>query len=200
MIDNNLFKSVLADTLHESSNSYLIEELAVQFQSPQQLWHTTERELMQIKGIGKVKSRQIMAAVQLAKLMLVPRAEQTVIRSPLDIFELMRFEIGMENREFFYILLLDTKNKVISKELISIGSLNATIVTCREVYIRAIKQSACSIIAVHNHSSFDTTPSKEDIHITTRLSEAGEIIGISLLDHVIVSGTEFTSLKESGHI
>ncbi|RAV02712.1 DNA repair protein RadC [Paenibacillus sp. YN15] len=200
MSDNSLFKSILADTIHESANSYLIKELTDQFQSPQQLWHATEQELMKVKGIGKAKSRQIIAAVQLAKLILVPRAEQAVIRSPRDIFELMRFEIGMENKEFFYILLLDTKNKVISKELISIGSLNATIVHPREVFNAAIRQSAASILCVHNHPSGDPTPSQEDIQLTNRLAEAGKIVGIELLDHLVISGSDYVSLKEKGLI
>ena len=200
MSDNSLFKSILADTIHESANSYLIEELADQFQSPQQLWHVTEQELMKFKGIGKAKSRQIIAAIKLAKLMLAPRAEQAVIRSPRDVFELMRFEIGMENKEFFYILLLDTKNKVISKELISIGSLNATIVHPREVFNSAIRQSAASILCIHNHPSGDPTPSQEDIQLTKRLAEAGEIVGIELLDHLVISGSDYVSLKEKGLI
>ncbi len=200
MSANSLFKSILADTLHESANSYLIEELIEQYKSPQQLWHATEQELMKVKGIGKAKSRQIIAAVQLAKLILVPRAEQAVIRSPRDIFELMRFEIGMENKEFFYILLLDTKNKVISKELISIGSLNMTIVHPREVFNAAIRQSAASILCIHNHPSGDPTPSQEDIQLTNRLAEAGKIVGIELLDHLVISGSDYVSLKEKGLI
>lgn len=195
---NDTFKSLLAETLRESANSYLVEEIVTQFNSPQQLLDVTEQELMTIRGIGKTKAKQVVAAIQLAKMMNIPRAEEVVIRSPQDIFELMRYEIGLEKREHFYILTLDTKNKVISKELISIGSLNAAIVHVREVYRIAIKRAAASIVAIHNHPSQDTTPSFEDNQLTKRLAEAGEIIGIQLLDHVIVSGTEYTSLKEKG--
>lgn len=199
-MNTNTFKSLLAETLRESANSYLVEEIVTQFCTPKQLLDVTEQDLLRIPGIGKVKCKQIMAAVQLAKLMNMPKDAPTIIRSPRDVFELLRWEIGHQQKEHFIVLFLSTKNHVIGKEIISIGSLNSCIVHPREVFKSACKRSAASIVAVHNHPSEDTTPSLEDIQITKRLAEAGEIIGIDLLDHVIVSTSEFTSLKEKGVI
>jgi DNA repair protein RadC len=198
MIVNHTFKSILAEALRESAHSYLIEEIATQFSSPQQLLDVTEQELMSIRGIGRAKARQIIAAIQLAKMMNVPRAENTIIRNPCDVFECLRWDIGHEQKEHFVVLFLSTKNHVIGKETISIGSLNSAIVHPREVYKAAIRRSACSIVVSHNHPSQDTTPSPEDIQLTKRLAEVGEVVGIELLDHVILSGSGYTSLKEMG--
>ncbi|MNM59149.1 hypothetical protein D3C81_703940 [compost metagenome] len=95
---------------------------------------------------------------------------------------------------------MNTKNRVIFKEVISIGSLNAAIVHPREVFRAAIKRCSASLICAHNHPSGDSTPSPEDVNLTKRLVAAGEIIGIEVLDHVIIGGNQFYSLKEHGHI
>lgn len=196
---NHTFKSLLAETLRESANSYLVEKIVTHFNSPQQLLDVTEQELLSIRGIGKVKAKQIVAAIQLAKMMNVLKTEPTIIRSPRDVFEYLRWEIGYEQKEHFIVIFLSTKNHILGKETISIGSLNSAIVHPREVYKAAIRRSACSIIVSHNHpSQICTLPSPEDIQLTKRLAEAGEIIGIELLDHVIVSGSDYTSLKERG--
>lgn len=198
MIISHSFKAILAEALRESTNSYIVDEIVNQFSTPRQLLDVTEQELMQIPGIGKAKARNILAAVQLAKMLNMPSAEPSIIRSPSDVFDLLRWEIGIESKEHFLLLMLSTKNHVIGKEVISIGSLNASIVHPREVYRAAIRFNACSVIASHNHPSGCTQPSPEDLQVTQRLKEAGDIIGIELLDHVIVSASEFTSLKERG--
>ena len=95
---------------------------------------------------------------------------------------------------------MNTKHVVIHKEVISVGSLNASIVHPREVFKTAIKKSACAIICVHNHPSGDPSPSKEDIAITKRLVDAGKIIGISVLDHIIIGGDLYHSLREEGSV
>jgi DNA repair protein RadC len=106
-----------------------------------------------------------------------------------------------DDRETFVALYLNTKNRVIKKEIVSFGSLNANVVHPREVYKEAILNSAASVIVSHNHPSGDPTPSREDLEITEKLYEAGKIIGISLLDHVIIGEDGyFYSLKERGHI
>ena len=94
--------------------------------------------------------------------------------------------MGDKNKEHFYALLLDTKNRIISEQLISVGTLNASLIHPREVFNPAIKASANAIILVHNHPSGDCKPSKEDISVTKMLNESGELIGIKVLDHVVV--------------
>jgi DNA repair protein RadC len=103
-------------------------------------------------------------------------------------------------QEHFVSVYLNTKNQVIHKKTVFIGSLNASIVHPREVYKEALKRSAASIICIHNHPSGDPTPSREDIEVTKRLAECGKIIGIELLDHLIIGEQKYVSLKEKGYV
>jgi DNA repair protein RadC len=105
-------------------------------------------------------------------------------------------EMRYYKKEYFKIVLLNTKNEIISSENVSIGTLNSSLVHPREVFIMAIKKSAASIVLLHNHPSGNSQPSKEDISITKRLSEAGKIIGIDVIDHIILGNGTYTSLKE----
>jgi len=157
----------------------------------------TIEELSQIKGIGLAKSSQIIAAVELGKrIALTTKANNYKIRTPDDVSHLLMEEMRYLKKEFFNIILLNTKNEVIAVENISIGSLNASIVHPREVFVRAIKRNSSSIILVHNHPSGDPHPSNEDISITNRLVEAGKLIGIEVLDHIIIGDNIYISLKE----
>ena len=122
--------------------------------------------------------------------------EEVVIRGPEDLFKLLRPRIGKEDREHFVAVLLSSRNTVIGIETVSVGSLNASIVHPREVFKPAIVHSASAIALAHNHPSGDVTPSEEDLAITRRLRDAGRLLGIDLLDHVIVGDRSFTSLKE----
>lgn len=123
------------------------------------------------------------------------------IRSPEDAKQLAEAHIADEDREVFLVMMLNTKNHVIGLHRAHIGSLNASIVHPREVLKSAILNNAASIIVSHQHPSGDPTPSKEDLEVTKRLAEAGKIIGIELLDHVIVSHTgKYVSLKEKGYL
>jgi DNA repair protein RadC len=103
-------------------------------------------------------------------------------------------------KEYFKIILLDTKNKVIDIITISIGSLNSSIVHPREVFLEAVKKSSASIILLHNHPSGEVQPSREDINITQRLIEAGDIMGIKVLDHIIIGDGTYLSFKEENII
>jgi DNA repair protein RadC len=159
----------------------------------------TEQQLISIKGIGVGKARQIRAMLKLAKILTVPSQEQTAFRSPKDVFNHLESDFRFVNKEHFTCLFLNTKNRLIFKEVISVGSLNAAIVHPREVFHAAIKRCSASLICAHNHPSGDPEPSLEDVNLTKRLIAAGEIIGIEVLDHVIIGGNRFYSLKENGH-
>ena len=156
-------------------------------------------EMTKIKGIGVAKALQIKAGFELGK-----RAsksffgERHTIRSPEDVSRMLMEELRYEQKEKFLCVFLNTKNHVIGQEVLSIGSLNATIVHPREVFRAAIQKSSSAIICVHNHPSGDPTPSREDIDMTTRLIEAGLIVGIDVLDHIIIGDQTFVSLKEQG--
>ena len=124
-----------------------------------------------------------------------------VIRSPEDVAnvgkEFMR--IHEEPEEYMYMICMNTKNKVIGVFEISHGTVNASLVTPREVFQKALLANAVSIILMHNHPSGDCTPSRQDIEITKRLTEAGKIVGVDVLDHIIV-GDSYSSLKEKGYL
>ncbi len=120
------------------------------------------------------------------------------VREPGDVYTLMKKRLKDADREHFYALLLNTKNVVLAVELISIGSLNASIVHPREILKPAIVASAASILLVHNHPTGDPAPSNEDIEFTRRMAKCGKLIGIELLDHVIIGDGCYRSLKEAG--
>ena len=154
-------------------------------------------ELSTIPGIGMAKSCQIIAAIELGKRIATkPKEKRINIKSPNEVASLFIEEMRYLKKEYFKVLLLNTKNEIIMIETISVGSLNSSVVHPREVFCTAIKKSACSMIAVHNHPSGNPTPSQTDIDITKRLVEAGELLGIKVLDHLIIGDGNFVSLKE----
>lgn len=156
-------------------------------------------ELVEIKGVGPAKAVQLRAAIELGRRMVASRlSESVVIRSPRDAAELLTEQLRYLQKEHFVCLFLNTKNVVIAQETLSIGSLNASIVHPREVFRAAIKYSSASIVCAHNHPSGDPAPSPEDIAITKRLVESGQIVGIDVLDHIVVGDGRFVSLKEQG--
>ena len=122
---------------------------------------------------------------------------KTRLTQPSQIWELFRW-LGRESKEWMIVLLLDGKNRLSAIDICSIGTLNQSLVHPREIFKSALISSCAAIAMVHNHPSGDTTPSREDIEITRRIKEASEIIGIKLLDHVVVSDSEFTSFVERG--
>lgn len=122
------------------------------------------------------------------------------IRSPQDSYEIFKEFLGEVDREYFVVLCLDTKNQPTNITVAHIGSLNASIVHPREVMKTAILSNAASIICCHPHPSGDPTPSPEDIQVTERLVEAGNIIGVDILDHIVIGDNCFISLKEKGYI
>jgi len=160
---------------------------------------STIEELSNIKGIGTAKAVQLKAAVELGRrISSYSWRRQVTITSPLDVKELLMEEMRFLEKEHFKTILLNTKNQVISIEEISVGSLNSSIVHPREVFKPAIRRSSASVILVHNHPSGDPTPSKEDIEVTSRLVNAGNILGIAVLDHIIIGNNSIVSLKEQG--
>lgn len=191
-------RSALADSISVKEDSSVMQELFTRFSTPHELLGATVEELQTVKGISGSKAKQITSTLKLARALNTPKHDTYVIRSPKDAFDLMRYEVGHLMHEEFWIICCNTKNHVISKERISVGSLSAAIVHPRETYRRAIVKVSASIIAIHNHPSTDCTPSHEDIQLTKRLAEAGKILGVELLDHLVISTESYCSLKERG--
>jgi DNA repair protein RadC len=157
-------------------------------------------ELAQVRGIGIAKAAQIKAAVELASRVegYLETGDKPLIKAPEDAVALVHGKLKDKKKEYFLALLLDTRNQLIRIAEISVGSLDSSIVHPREVFKEAISASAAAVLFVHNHPSGDTTASKEDIQLTERLVEAGEIMGIDVLDHVIIGGKNYLSLKREG--
>lgn len=153
-------------------------------------------ELCSIKGIGIGKASQIISIKELSKRIFTNENKKEKIVKASDVFNLFRNKFIGEDKEHFFIVLINTKNCIIKVERISMGILDASIVHPREVFRPAIRNSASRIILVHNHPSGDPSPSKEDLDITRKLNDAGELIGIDVLDHVIIGRDKYWSWVE----
>ncbi|HLR35097.1 MAG TPA: DNA repair protein RadC [Tissierellales bacterium] len=165
------------------------------------LSNVTLEELIRIKGIGECKAAQILATVELGKRISTYVADEKIkVNSPNTILNLLMEEMRYLKKEHFKTIILDTKNQVISIEDTSVGNLNQSIVHPREVFNLAIKKNANSVILVHNHPSGDPTPSLEDVNVTNRLVEVGNIVGIKVLDHIIIGDNKYISFKEKNLI
>lgn len=159
----------------------------------EKLLNASIKELSEIHGLGKVKACEIIACLELGKRILKGK-KSTLILSPKDVWENCQ-DIRNHKKEHFVVFFLDTRNQQIQREIISIGTLNANLVHPREVFEPAILHNAAQIIVCHNHPSGNPEPSDEDLAITRRLQEAGKILGIEVLDHVVVTKTTFLSIK-----
>ena len=176
------------------------QRLLYQFGSLKELAGASVEELARIKGIGVAKACQIKAAFELASRMegYSETGDKPIVKTPEDVAVLVRGGLRGEKREHFLALLLDTRGQLIKTSEISVGSLDSSIVHPREVFKEAISASAASVIFVHNHPSGDPEPSEDDIKLTERLAQAGDIMGIDVLDHVIVADKDYLSLKSKG--
>ncbi len=151
-------------------------------------------ELQEVDGIGPAKAMQIKAIFELNRRHNLARINGRQIKSAKDVFDYASEKLAVHDKEQFMILYLDSKNRIIRDEVVSVGTLNASLVHPREIFRGAIKESANAIILVHNHPSGDTTPSEEDKEITQKLFGAAELLDIKVLDHVII-GNGFYSFS-----
>ena len=175
----------------------LATQLLKKFESLKGVAQADFEQLKDVSGIGLAKTCQIMAAFELGKRVAIFSGDsKPVIRQPTDVFEYFSTQMSLLTQEEFLVVVLDTKNRLVKYEFISKGTLNASIVHPRDVFRVAIIHSAAAIILVHNHPSGDPAPSQEDIDLTRRLFEAGELMGINILDHIIIGGAKFMSMKE----
>jgi DNA repair protein RadC len=156
-------------------------------------------ELGGLKGIGPAKIAQIKASLEIARRLGRKKWDPgQPLRSSEDVYHHFRERLEKEKRELFYVVLLNNKNKKIRDVKISEGSLTASLVHPREVYNPVVRDSAAAVIFVHNHPSGDPLPSPEDIEITRRLKEVGEVMGVRVLDHVVIGGDRYYSFSDKG--
>ena len=177
----------------------LAVRLIAQFHGLPGLSRASFGELCSLKGISEANACQVMAALELGRrLVSLHPQDRPVITSPEDVANLLAAEMSYLEQEHLRVILLDTKNQVTGVNGIYVGNVNSSVVRPAEVLRPAIRENAVSIIVVHNHPSGDPAPSPEDIVITQQLREAGELLGIELLDHVILGDQRHVSLKELG--
>jgi DNA repair protein RadC len=177
------------------------EYLLAEFGSIKGVATASLEQLAAIKGLGTAKAAQIKAAIEFSnRLALFTEEGRPSIGGPRDVSNLLMPDLRYQKKEHLKSLLLDTKNRVLAIKTVSIGDLSSSIVHPREVYKDAVIASAASIIVAHNHPSGDPTPSAEDVAVTKRLIQSGEIMGIDLLDHIVLGDGTFVSLKERGLI
>jgi len=176
------------------------QRLLSQFGNLKGIAGASVEELSQVKGIGLAKASQIKAAFELANRLegYSETGKKPIVKTPEDVVSLLGGRLKDKKKEYFVVILLDTRNQLIKISEISIGSLDASIVHPREVYKEAIAASAAAVIFVHNHPSGDPAASEDDISLTKRLAEAGEIVGIDVLDHIIIGDKDYLSLKREG--
>lgn len=176
------------------------QRLLSQFGSLKGIASASVEELSQVKGIGIAKASQIRAAFELANRLegYSEAGSKPVVKTPDDVVGLVRGRLKGKKKEYFLALLLDTRNRLIKVAEISVGSLEGSLVHPREVFKEAISATAASVVFAHNHPSGDPTASEDDIRLTKRLAEVGEIVGIDVLDHIIIGDKNFLSLKREG--
>lgn len=179
----------------------LAQQLVSHFGGLRQLAAASVQELSTINGIGLAKACQLKAAFELGKRLATSSdAPRAIITSPQDAVNLVMEDMRYLREEHFRVIFLDTRNQVIACKDISIGSLNASIVHPRETFKAAISHLAAAIILTHNHPSGDPSPSSEDLALTARMTQAGELIGIPVFDHLVIGDGRFVSMKEKGLI
>lgn len=161
------------------------------------IYHSSILELMQIKGVGKVKAVQLKCVAELARRINKAIKEESVsFEHPKTIAEYYMEELRHEEREKLILVMLDSKNCLIKDTVLSVGTVNASIVSPREIYIEALRSNAVAVIMLHNHPSGNCNPSREDILLTNKVRKCGNMLEIKLLDHIIIGDNKYMSFLE----
>lgn len=167
----------------------------------QALWNLDREELKALPGIGRVKAIQILCVCELARrLARGKRLFGEQVTSSEDVIAYYSTQLKYSQQERLILLVLDSKNRILSEEAVSVGTINSSIADPREIYLKALKKNGVSIILLHNHPSGDPTPSREDILTTERIAKAGELLGIPLKDHIILGQDSYISLNAEGYL
>lgn len=196
--DAELLAILLRTGTSKETAVQLAERILVEFGGLQELPRRTADELTSLDGVGPAKAVTLLAAAELAVRLAARRRAEVPVGSPADVAGLVMEEMRNYRREHFRVVMLDVKNRVLGVEEVSIGSLNTSLVHPREVFRPAVVKSCAGIILIHNHPSGDPTPSSEDLEVTRRLCEAGKLMGIEVLDHVVIGDGKFFSFREKG--
>lgn len=195
--DSELLSILLGSGSRGHNALMLANTILARFENLRKLAATSPQELQKVHGIGPIKALEIKACLELARRFhQVNLRPGVVLNSSEQVFGYYHEKLRDQKREKFFVILLDSKHRLIREELISIGSLNFSVVHPREVFSPAIREAAGSMLLVHNHPSGDPSPSREDIQVTHRLVEVGKVIGIEVLDHIVIGDNCYTSFVE----
>lgn len=190
---------VLAIILRTGYNNQNVLQLAYEILATSEglsgLSKLSYEELRKIKGLKEAKALSLMAAFEISKRLEESRGESLSITTPNAIYSLFSAKLKNENQERFYVVFLNTKNKLTSYKEMFVGGLDRSLVHARDIFREAVKNNAARIILVHNHPSGDPTPSAADTEVTKKIIAAGEVLGISVIDHIIIGNGSFVSLK-----
>ena len=195
--DAELIAVIIRSGTREMGAVALAEKAIREFKDLRGVARASIEELKTVKGLGEVKAIEIKAALELGKRLAAHTADlRPKINSAEDVSRLLMIPFKDCEIEVFKVLLMNPKNEVIKIDDVSRGSLDASVALPREVFRRAVRDGAVNVIVCHNHPSGDPEPSRADIALTRRLQESGELIGISLLDHIVFGDGRYVSLKE----
>lgn len=200
LTDAELLGIIIRDGTRDNNAVDLARKLLSEYGDFRRLGSASISELCKTKGIGPARAAQIKAALAIAKRFSTTLIKpQQQFKCSNEIFNHFHEQLREKKQELFMAVLLDNKNRIIKVESeVTRGSLTSSIVHPREAFKAAIKESAASVVFVHNHPSGDPEPSKEDVQITNRLAEAGNIVGIKILDHIIIGNERYVSFKDRG--
>jgi DNA repair protein RadC len=192
--------AIILRTGSEKHNALqLADALLQQFGGLNGLARASLPELMRVHGIGEAKAIEVKAAFELGKrLALSGQDSKPQIKTPADAAQMLMLHMGLLDQEEVRTLLLDTRNRVMASHMIYKGSLNAASMRVSEVFKEAVRSNAAALIIAHNHPSGDPSPSAEDIAVTKTLSNAGKLLDIEVLDHIVIAQNRYVSLKERG--
>jgi DNA repair protein RadC len=194
--DAELLAILLRVGMQGTSAVQMGQRLLYHFEGLEGLQRAAFTELCQIEGVGPAKAAQIKAAIELgARIAKKQPEERGLITSPQDVADLVQYKMASLEQEELWVFLLDTRNHHIRTEQLYRGSLNSSSVRPAEIFKSGIRHNAAGLIVVHNHPSGDPSPSPEDIHLTRMLIEAGKMLELPVLDHVVVGARGFVSLK-----
>ena len=199
--DNELLAAILGSGSKRADALAMANELLAARGGLHGLVRSTSGDLTRVGGVGRARSAQILAAIELGRRTLSQAPGARIqLRTPREAATYLLPQFGARAVEQFGVILLDTKHRVLKSAILTIGSLNATGVQPREVFREAALGSAACIVAFHNHPSGDPSPSPDDVALTRRLVAAGVVMGIDVVDHIILGDVRYFSFKESGQL
>lgn len=177
----------------------MAERLLIQFNHLPGLARATITELTEVKGVGAAKAAEIKAALEIGRRLVASAPEERPrVASPDDAFHLLKSEMMFLDQEHLRLILLDTRNRVLRTPTIYVGSLNSSAIRVGELFRAAIRENAAAFIVAHNHPSGDPSPSPEDINVTRQIVQAGRLLDVDVLDHIVIGHNRFVSLKQRG--